>query len=132
MSPPDPRTTHPDEPRPGQPVEPEEDVLPYGKLALVSALALAAFTVGGLWSTWILLRPSHTLHPELRDPLPAQVGKPEIGMVDQRMFPLERQAEVKRAEHQRRLTSYGWVNREAKVIHIPIEQAMDELAKEKP
>ncbi|MCW8127714.1 hypothetical protein [Microbulbifer halophilus] len=32
-----------------------------------------------------------------------------------------------REREQRRLQSYGWVNREAGVVHIPIERAMDLL-----
>jgi hypothetical protein len=34
----------------------------------------------------------------------------------------------KRAEH--RLTSYGWVDRKAGIVHIPIERAMELVAKE--
>lgn len=33
-----------------------------------------------------------------------------------------------RAEEEARLNSYGWVDRQKGVVHIPIEQAMKELA----
>jgi hypothetical protein len=34
-----------------------------------------------------------------------------------------------RAEEQRRVDSYGWVDRKAGIAHIPVERAMDILAK---
>jgi hypothetical protein len=34
-----------------------------------------------------------------------------------------------RAEEQRRIDSYGWVDRKAGIAHIPVERAMDILAK---
>lgn len=33
------------------------------------------------------------------------------------------------AEQMRQLTSYGWVNRSKGIVHIPIDRAMEELAK---
>jgi hypothetical protein len=112
------------------PPEPEEDKLPYGKLAWVSVLALASFVIGGLWSTWILYRPNHTLIPEGLEPRAAQVGSAEIGIVDQKMFEQEHRAQVLRQEQRSRLNGYGWVDRQQKIIHMPFERAMQDLAAE--
>jgi hypothetical protein len=108
--------------------EPEEDKLPYGRLVVVGLMALAAFAVGGLWSTYILYRPSRTLIPDVTGPMPPQVGQAEIGIVDQKLFAHELRAEEKRQIQLQRLNGYGWTNRDAGIIHIPINQAMDELA----
>jgi len=37
-----------------------------------------------------------------------------------------------RAEEDAILHSYGWVNRDAGIVHIPIERAIDVLAKKAP
>ena len=47
---------------------------------------MIAFAIGGLWATYILYRPNQTLIPENRPPHPADEGKAEIGIVDQRLF----------------------------------------------
>ncbi len=36
-----------------------------------------------------------------------------------------------RERDERRLTSYGWVDRKAGIVHIPIERAMELVAKER-
>jgi hypothetical protein len=115
----------PSEPSPRPPPEPEEDRLPYGRLLGISLMALAAFAVGGLWSAYILYRPTRELVPERHLPQPPELGRPEIGIVNQRLFVNDLRAEQERLEQTRRLHSYGWVDRKSGVIHIPIERAME-------
>ncbi len=114
------------------PLEPEEDKLPYGRLAIVAALALGAFVLGGLWSTYLLYRPTRELLPEDHLVPAREIGKAEVGIVDQRLFAHERDAQRTRREQEDRLHSYGWVDRSAGLIHIPIEQAMSHIAGGKP
>lgn len=65
--------------------------------------------------------------PKEKAPRPALMGESEIGIVNQRPFALEDQAPNLRAEQGARLGSYGWVDRSAGVIHVPIERAMEQV-----
>ena len=108
---------------------PEEERLPFGALAAVTLGALVLFTGAVFWARGIL-------HDETRAALPhgeapaTQVGRPEIGIVDQNLFELEGRAEHLRREKLQRLGSYGWVDQDAGVIHVPITRAMDEVVTE--
>jgi hypothetical protein len=65
--------------------------------------------------------------PKAKAPRPARMGESEISIVNQRPFELEDQAPRLRAEQGARLESYGWVDRSAGVIHVPIERAMEQV-----
>jgi hypothetical protein len=43
-------------------------------------------------------------------------------------FELPTQGEEQRAKERRRLDSYGWVDRDAGIAHIPIDRAIDQIA----
>ncbi|BDG04475.1 hypothetical protein [Anaeromyxobacter oryzae] len=61
--------------------------------------------------------------------IPPEIGDSKIGMVEQQLFngyPLR--GERDRARRLERLGSYGWVDRGAGVVHVPIQQAMDLVA----
>ena len=83
-----------------------------------------------MWSTGILRGTARTLQPT--GPLaPAKdVGKPEIGIVDQTPFETTRGAERYRRRDLEILSSYGWVDREKGIIHIPIDRAIDRFLSE--
>ena len=53
-----------------------------------------------------------------------QVDQYEVGIVNLRVFALDQRAAQKRLQQMERLRSYGWVDREAGVAHIPIDEAM--------
>jgi hypothetical protein len=55
------------------------------------------------------------------------MGEAEISDVNQRPFALEDEAPRLRAEQAARLESYGWVDRNAGIIHVPIERAMEQV-----
>jgi hypothetical protein len=61
---------------------------------------------------------------------PAQVGQKEIGIVDQVPFDVSRALQTYRDDRDQRLSSWGWVDRKNGVVHMPIEEAMDRMAKE--
>jgi hypothetical protein len=120
--------SHPPAPPPVAP-PPEEERLPYGKVALVGFASLALFAGAVLWARSILRDETRAALPQGEAPAP-RVGQAEIGIVDQRMFELEGRAEHLRREQLQRLGSYGWVDRDGGIIHIPISRAMDEVAAE--
>jgi len=71
-----------------------------------------------------------TLQPNGPDPLPRQIGQAEIGIVDQVPFEVYRTLENHRKERTARLEHWGWVDRKAGTVHMPIADAMDLVVKE--
>jgi hypothetical protein len=106
-------------------VEPEDERLPIPMIATVAVSAAVVFAVGILWAVHLMKGVESDRAVQFGPPSPAaEVGKPEIGMVDQTLFLREARAAELREEKLRQLDSYGWVSRKNGVIHIPIEQAM--------
>ena len=95
----------------------------------VSFLVVFFFAV--LWSVRIFKTEEHALAPQGTITVPAEIGKSQIGIVNQRLFELQLEAEQKKNEQTKRLNSYGWTDREKQIIHIPIDQAMEKLAEGK-
>jgi hypothetical protein len=97
------------------------------KIMLVGAAALAVFAVGIIWSYFLL----GSQLKEIRDrglATPAsEIGKPEIGIVDQVLFSTDTRLAAWKADHAKRLGKYGWVDRAKGVAHIPIEMAMQKV-----
>jgi hypothetical protein len=108
----------------------EEERLPLRAVGTVAAVAMIVFALAILWSTRILDRQTREARPQGAPPAPAAVGQPEIGIVDQTQFELEGRAEALRREQLEALEGYGWVDRDAGVIHIPIQEAMRQLTEE--
>lgn len=113
-----------------EPLPPEPDRIPWGVVALVAAISLGVFFVGTLWATWILKSNAGWLRQTPASP-PTEIGKAEVGMVDQRIFEQELGAERLRLDGRARLESYGWVDRERGVIHVPVERAMELILEER-
>lgn len=83
-----------------------------------------------LWSVRIFKTEERVLAPQGTITVPAEIGKSEIGIVNQRLFELQLEAQQKKNEQLKWLNSYGWTDREKQIIHIPIDQAMEKLAAE--
>ena len=71
-----------------------------------------------------------TLQPNGPDPMPAQIGQGEIGIVDQVPFDVSRARENYRSDRLNRLEHWGWVDRKAGTVHMPIADAMELVVKE--
>lgn len=109
---------------------PDPDRMPMKK---VIAVALAAFLIFGLsvlWANNILGVQTTRALPAGPPPAPSEIGKPRVGMVNQWLFELQTEAPNKREEQLKRLESYGWVDRDKQIIHIPIRRAMEQMAAE--
>jgi hypothetical protein len=107
----------------------EEDQVPTGKIVWVGISALIVFFIGSLAAGLGMRALRQELNPGGPPPLPAEVGRAKIGMVEQRLFEHANQGPAWREQAYRRLASTGWVDREKGVVHIPIEQAMDLVEK---
>jgi len=95
--------------------------------------SIAIFALATVWSTHILNTTRAEMQPGGPPPIPKQVDQYEVGIVNLRVFALDQRAAQKRLQQMERLRSYGWVDREAGVAHIPIDEAMKMyLAEQQP
>lgn len=107
-----------------------EEGIPWGKVLAVGIGWAILLVV----SIWIVVRVLHAREKELQpngpDPLPVQIGQGEIGIVDQVPFDVTRALQNYRTERMEKLETWGWVDRKAGVVHMPIGEAMERVAKE--
>jgi hypothetical protein len=97
------------------------------KVVAIGVTALVVFGAATWWSSRILDRTARTLSPAGPLPVGKEIGKAEIGIVDQTPFETTRGAEHYRREQLQRLNSYGWVDPAKGIIHLPIEKAIEQL-----
>jgi hypothetical protein len=90
----------------------------------VGVASIAIFALATVWSTHILNATRAEMQPGGPPPIPRQVDQYEVGIVNLRVFALDQRAAQKRLQQMERLRSYGWVDREAGLAHIPVEEAM--------
>jgi len=114
-----------------EPLKPQEpDRLPAGKILAVALASAVIFVLSVLWVHRVLRDESHAIAPAGPTQIPPEVGQNQIGMVNQRLFQLQDEGLKKRQEQEKRLNSYGWVDRDKQIIHLPIERAMEQMAGE--
>ncbi|MFE8603884.1 hypothetical protein [Archangium violaceum] len=94
---------------------------------LAGALIIFTFFVVAAWAQ--LQRREKNLSPA-GPTQPRQLGKAEINIVNTGLFELDTRAEDEKAEQRKRLHGYGWVDRDAGVVHIPIERAIERVVGE--
>jgi hypothetical protein len=116
------------------PFEPTKDQdperLPMKKVVSVALIAFLIFGLSVLWADDILGLQTRRLLPSGPAPAPSEVGKRQVGMVNQLLFELQTEAANKREGQLKRLDSYGWIDRDKQIIHVPIRQAMEQMAAE--
>ncbi len=110
-----------------EPGDLEDKNLPYRKIILVGVGCVVIFALSIFWSTALLHGVSKEMQPVGPAPIPPGVNQYEVGIVNQRLFSLDQRAAQKRLLQMNRLNSYGWLDRQTGVAHIPIDVAMDML-----
>ncbi|MEA2696393.1 MAG: hypothetical protein QOI66_664 [Myxococcales bacterium] len=113
----------------GSTAQQNEDQIDFSKVIIVGVVSLVAFALCTLWAVQILDSEKTKLreqHGEKR--VPSEIGKQEIGIVDQVPFQIDDRLDKWRAERSEALNSYGWVDRKRGVAHIPIDKALELLA----
>lgn len=105
------------------PPPPEHRQLPGRRIAVVGAAWLVLVAAALLVVRWGEGRYA----PGASAGFPPSLGAPEVADVNQRPFALEDGAPRLRDAQQARLRGYGWVDRDAGVIHIPVERAMEQV-----
>jgi hypothetical protein len=105
------------------------DEINYVKVIGVGVSSLVVFALCTFWAAKILhLKTAEVEKSSGMARLGAEVGKAEIGIVDQVPFQTDTRLEEWRASHNARLNGYGWVDRAKGIAHVPIERAMDAVA----
>ncbi len=108
-----------------------EDGVNIKKIVVIGAVSLATFVASAIIARLILNADTAALHARNGgEAEPAKlIGQAEIGIVDTVHFDDDNRLEEWRKAKRKHLTSYGWVNRDKGIIHVPIDQAMDEVIK---
>ena len=107
-----------------------EEVISWFKVIGTGLAALIVFAL----ATWVTYRYMNlrekALQPEGPDPIPQQIGQVEINIVEQIPFDVTRVLQTYRNERIERLSSWGWVDKKAGTVHMPIDRAMELVVKE--
>jgi hypothetical protein len=103
------------------------------KIIIVGVASLAIFAVGIVWAYFILVGQRSAIQEASGRASPAkELGKQEIGIVDQVLFSHDNRLELWKAERTKHLNSYGWIDRSKGVAHMPIEEAMRRVVASPP
>jgi hypothetical protein len=102
-----------------------EEAISWFKVIGTGVGALILFAI----ATWITFRFMNVREKALQPGGPAapaaQMGEAEINIVDQVPFDVTRRVQTYRRERIERLSSWGWMDKKAGTIHMPIGRAMD-------
>lgn len=104
-----------------QPIQ-EEDRIASGKILITGIVSLLVFGLGVLWANSIQRGEQQSVISQVGNP--TEAGKPEVGIVYQEPFALSHFGEDKVDAKRHELGSYGWVDKGAQIVHLPIEEAM--------
>lgn len=97
-----------------------EDRINYKAIGMVAGISLTLFALGIVWAYTIYDR----TRGEPLDIIPERIGTAEIGIVDQLQFNQDMRAEDLRKQKLEKLSSYGWVDPQQNLVHVPVEVAM--------
>ncbi|AKU97511.1 hypothetical protein AKJ09_04175 [Labilithrix luteola] len=110
-------------------VHQEPDRIPPRPVLLV-ALGSMVVLLGSLFVVEVLLR-ADSRGRDVGPPFPA-VAPPTIGKVDRTLLSVTERGITERNTQREQLSHYRWVDRDAGIAGIPIEQAMDMLVQHPP
>jgi hypothetical protein len=105
-----------------------EDQIDFTKVIAVGVVSLIVFALGTIWAVAILHHETAKVQATTGVSRYPDLGKAEIGIVDQVLFEGDHRLATWRAERAARLNGYGWTDRSKGIVHIPIERALEEAA----
>ncbi|MGC3997742.1 MAG: hypothetical protein QM767_09710 [Anaeromyxobacter sp.] len=114
-------STHSEHDTHGHAVRAEPDVVNTTAILAVGLGSLVVFFIASLAAVGYYRYKGADYVPP---PMPAEMGQSKIGLVEQQLFDLTVRGQNQRALQLKQLGSYGWVDRQAGLAHIPIEDAM--------
>lgn len=109
-----------------------EEAISWFKVIGTGLGALILFAIA-TWISWRFMNArERALQPLPLGPAAAatQLGEQEINIVDQVPFDVTRRLQTYRRERIERLSSWGWMDKKAGTIHMPIGRAMDLVIKD--
>jgi hypothetical protein len=116
---------HAHSPKAGEP----PDEVQYGKVVGVGVASLAIFAISIAWAGWLWkakIADAEAATGKARV-LEAKTVGTEVGIVDQVPFVVDKRLPKWQQERREHLSSYGWVDRGKGVVHIPIDQAIEQV-----
>jgi hypothetical protein len=102
-----------------------EDNIDFRKVIAVGVVSLVIFALATWWAIAILHGERSQLKGRSEGRPGTQLGKTEIGIVDQVPFSKDKRLEVWKIERAEWLANYNWVDRAHGIVTMPIERAMD-------
>jgi hypothetical protein len=109
----------------------EEDEIPWRRVLIGFGVMLAVMAVMTAVAFGILEAREETLRPGGRFPEQALLPRTLKSEVHQDLFSAGRGFGQQLNDQKRRaLSTYGWVDRERRIIRVPIDQAMDIVVEE--
>jgi hypothetical protein len=105
----------------------DDDGVDVKKILTIGGIALATFALSALIAYLILRSDIKEVEARGLPAVPSEIGKDEIGIVDQVEFSQDTRLEEWRAAKHKRLAGYGWVDRDKGLVHIPVDKAMDQV-----
>ncbi len=110
---------------------PQESDRSYNLKAVgVAAAFLAASLAGVFWAYLILKARSDVLVPKGVPIFVRELRTPETGIVIKTLFDIDTRFDDLRAKQEKELATWGYADREKKLVHMPIEEAMKRIAAE--
>jgi hypothetical protein len=103
-----------------------------GRIVIVGAVSLCLFTAGIFWAYQLMVGRMADIQAGGPARVPTEIGKPEIGIVDQVPFEIDHRLEIWRAARAKHLSTYGWTNRGKGIAHMPIEKAIQQVIASPP
>jgi hypothetical protein len=116
-----------EQPHASHAVRAEPDAIATGRIAFVGVASLVLFFLASVASTMTLHARRAELNPDGPPALPGEAGKAKIGIVEQQLFENVRTGTRWREEQLEYLSTFGWVDRQAGVIHEPVERGMERV-----
>lgn len=103
------------------------DDVDYGKVVGVGVASLIIFAISIFWAFKLMNWRIASTEAQTGTQKAIEIGREEIGIVDQVPFVADKRLPKWRAEKSAALDSYGWVDKSKGVVHIPIEAAMEKI-----
>ncbi|MCI0573697.1 MAG: hypothetical protein L0Y66_23425 [Myxococcaceae bacterium] len=110
----------------------EPDDMRVTRAVVVGILSMLIFGVSAVWAYYVMVAEENTILPEGAFPTPAVITQRqyEVGIVNQWQFEEDVRALRLTAERQQSLRSAGWVDRQRQLVHLPIQDAMQQVIQE--
>jgi hypothetical protein len=102
------------------------------RIMLVWVVSLSVFALGIIWAYYLMVARVNEIHARGVRTAPTEIGKAEIGIVDQVLFSTDHRLDDWKAMHRKRLETFGWSDKAKGLAHIPIEQAMQKVIASPP